>query len=245
MAATSVRPYFIVAGADDLIRFLEQTFDAEVVARFPDPGGLVMHAEVRAGDSHIEIADAGAQWTPVAAPMHAYVDDVDTTYKRALAAGASSLYEPLEQDYGDREAGVVDQRGIVWFLATYLEEGGPRRPGFGTLNSGFRGIGAKQMLEFLQKAFGAVHVAGTMEHAEVRIGETMMELSEAHGQWGPTLGAFHLFATDCDAVYDAAVRAGATSLYEPEDKPYGERSGGMVDPWGNQWFIGTPIQAAT
>jgi uncharacterized glyoxalase superfamily protein PhnB len=93
------------------------------------------------------------------------------------------------------------------------------------------------MLEFLKRVFGAEHVAGGVEHAEIRLGETMLELSEAHGRWGPTKGAFHVFVSDCDAVYREALRAGATSMYEPEDKPYGERSAGVTDPWGNQWYI--------
>lgn len=237
---TSVRPYFIVKGADDLIGFLQQTFDAEVVMRVPTPEGKVMHAEIRVGDSLVEMGDAGEQWQPIAAPVHAYIDNVDEAYRRAIAAGATSLYEPVEQPYGDREAGVVDQRGIQWFLATRLE-GGPRPAGYGTLTTGFRATGAKEMLAFLEKAFGAVHVSGGVEHAEVRLGETMIELSEAHGQWGPTRGAFHLFVSDCDTVYAEALRAGATSIWAPEDKPYGERSGGVTDAWGNQWYIATPV----
>lgn len=233
-----LRPYFIVKGADDLIAFLQQTFDAELILRAPAPGGTVMHAEVRVGDSFVEMGDAGEQWQPIGAPVHVYLENVDEAYRRAIAAGATSLYGPVDQPYGDREAGVVDPRGIEWFLATRLE-GGPRPAGFGTVTTGFRATGAKEMAAFLSKAFGAVRVSGSMEHAEIRVGETMIELSEAHGQWGPTRGAFHLFVSDCDAVYAEALRAGATSLWAPENKPYGERSGGVTDPWGNQWYIAT------
>lgn len=240
VAVTAVRPYLIVKGADDLIAFLQKTFDAELLMRVPAPGDTVMHAEVLVGDSHIEMGDAGEQWQPIAAPLHVYIENVDEAYRRAIAAGATSLYEPVNQPYGDREAGVVDQRGIQWFLATRLE-GGPRPAGYGTVTTGFRATGAKGMVEFLTKAFGAVHVSGGVEHAEIRLGETMIELSEAHGEWGPTRGAFHLFVSDCDAVYAEALRAGATSLFVPEDKPYGERSGGVTDPWGNQWYIATPL----
>jgi len=240
VTVTEVRPYLIVRGADDLIAFLQRTFDAELLGRVPAPGGTVMHAEVRVGDSVIEMGDAGDQWQPLAAPMHIYLDDVDGTYRRAIAAGAESLYEPMDQPYGDREAGVRDARGIEYFIARRLENG-PRPAGYGTVTTGFRAAGARRMLEFLQKAFGAEHVAGGMEHAEVRLGGTMIELSETHGQWGPTRGGFHLYVTDCDAVYAEALRAGATSLYTPEDKPYGERSAGVTDAWGNQWYIATPI----
>ena len=72
----------------------------------------------------------------------------------------------------------------------------------------------------------------------------MMELSEAHGQWKPTKGGFHLFVEDCDAVYEQALRAGATSITPPENKPYGERGAAVADPAGNQWFIATPLPAS-
>ena len=85
---TGVRPYLIVNGADDLIAFLQQTFDAEVVARVPAPGDTVMHAEVRVGDSFIEMGDAGGQWEPIASPLHVYIDNVDEAYRRAMAASA-------------------------------------------------------------------------------------------------------------------------------------------------------------
>ena len=238
---TEVRPYLIVPGADELIAFLEQAFDAEVVMRAPTPEGKVMHAEVRVGDSVIEMGDAGEQWTPIAAPLHVYIDDVDGAYRRAMAAGATSLYAPVDQPYGDREAGLRDTRGIEWFLAKRVA-GEPRPAGLGTVTTGFRATGAKEMLAFLEKAFGAIHVSGSMEHAEVRLGATMLELSEAHGEWGPTRGAFHIFVSDCDAVYAEALHAGASSMWAPEDKPYGERSAGVTDAWGNQWYIATPLK---
>jgi PhnB protein len=239
VTVTGVRPYFIVNGADALIAFLKDAFDAEVLMRVPTPDGSVMHSELRVGTSMIEIGDAGGQWQPLMAPMHIYLENADEAYRRAIAAGAKSLYEPMDQPYGDREAGVVDARGIEYFIATRVE-GGPVPAGFGTVTTGFRVKGAQQMLEFLQQAFGAEHVSGDIAHAELRLGETMIELSEARGAWGPTRGGFHLFVSDCDAAYAEALRAGATSLYEPEDKPYGERSAGVTDAWGNQWYIATP-----
>lgn len=236
----SLRPHLMVDGVDDLIAFLERTFDAEVLLRVPAPGGKVLHAEVRLGDSVLELADVFGQWKPLAAPLHVYLENVDEIYGRAIAAGATSLYEPTNQSYGDREGGFVDSWGIEWFVARRLE-GGPRPPGYETVTTGFRAAGAQRLLGFLTEAFGAVHLSGTTEHAEIRLGRTILELSEAHGRWGATRGGFHLVVDDCDAVYNDAIRAGATSLYPPADKPYGERAAGVTDPWGNQWYIGTPL----
>lgn len=246
-AANSVRPYFILDGASKFIDFVQKAFDAEVLVNVPTPEGNVMHAEVRIGDSFVEMGDTGGKWARVAPPLHVYLEDVDDAYARALRAGATSQYAPMNQPYGDREAGIVDPTGVEWFLATRLE-GGPRPKGFGTVTTGLRAAGAGRVIEFLQSAFGAVEVdrsagpSGEIHHAELRIGETMVEVGEAHGQWGPTKGGFHLFVDDCDAVYEQAVRAGGTGVMPPADKPYGERSGQVDDPWGNQWFIATPIR---
>ncbi|HEV7768406.1 MAG TPA: VOC family protein [Thermoanaerobaculia bacterium] len=244
--ATHLRPYLIVNGATDLIAFLQKTFDAEVLLNVPTPTGTVMHAEVRVGDSILEMGDANERWTTIAAPQHVYIDDVDEAYRRALDAGATSIYEPTTQPYGDREAGVVDRFGIQWFIATHQGESS-RPPGFSTVTSGFIAADAEATLAFLQKAFGAVELGrttlptGAIQHAEIRIGETMVELSEAHDRWTATKGAFHLFVDDCDAVYARSLRAGGTSLMPPEDKPYGERSASVEDPFGNQWYIATPL----
>ena len=246
LTANRVRPYFIIEGASQFLDFMTKAFDANVLVNMPMPDGSVMHAAVQIGDSIVEMGDSGGRWTRVAPPLHVYLENVDDAYARAIAAGATSQYAPMDQPYGDREAGIVDPTGVEWFLATRLE-GGPRPQGYGAVTSGFRAEGAHRLIEFLQNAFGAVETdrtsgpSGEVRHAELRLGETMIEVSEAHGQWGPTTGGFHLFVDDCDAVYEQAIRAGGTGVMEPSDKPYGERSGQVNDAWGNQWFIATPI----
>ena len=59
------------------------------------------------------------------AGLYVYVNDVDTTYKRALQAGAKSISEPTDQIYGDRGAGVVDPFGITWWIGTHKEDVSP------------------------------------------------------------------------------------------------------------------------
>jgi PhnB protein len=69
------------------------------------------------------VADAqGDEYKPMAAGIHLYVEDCDVTYKRAIGAGATSVREPQDQFYGDRSAGVNDQFGNKWWIATHKED---------------------------------------------------------------------------------------------------------------------------
>jgi uncharacterized glyoxalase superfamily protein PhnB len=123
---STVTPYLVVEGADRLLAFMERAFGA--VQAFPPmrDGGKVMHAEVRIGDSVVMLADASAEWRPLPAMLHLYVDDdVDAVYRRALDAGATSLREPADQFYGDRTATVRDAGGVVWSIANHVEDVAP------------------------------------------------------------------------------------------------------------------------
>ena len=83
----------------------------------PTSGGRI-HAEVRIGDSMVMMGDASPEWEPMPGSIHLYVDDADAAYKRALQAGATTLMEPADQDYGDRMAGAKDPFGNIWWIAT-------------------------------------------------------------------------------------------------------------------------------
>ena len=77
-------------------------------------------------------------------------------------------------------------------------------------------------------------------HAKIRIGDSIIEMGEAHGQWGPMPATIHLYVSDTDAVYRQAMAAGAAkSLSEPADQPYGDRMAGVEDACGNRWYIAT------
>ncbi len=118
----SVTPYLIVEGAERLIEFLQQAFGAEEIFRTNQPDGTIGHTELRIGDSIVELAQGNEKWPPRPCSLHLYVPDCDATYRRALAAGATSLMEPEDAFYGDRAAGVADPSGNHWFLATRQEE---------------------------------------------------------------------------------------------------------------------------
>lgn len=115
----TVTPYLIVADAAHLIAFAVATFGAAEIRRDLRPDGTIMNAEIGIGDSIVELADAGAAWPARQGALHVYVRDTDDTYRRALDAGATSLYEPADMDYGERSAGVTDPTGNHWYIATY------------------------------------------------------------------------------------------------------------------------------
>jgi uncharacterized glyoxalase superfamily protein PhnB len=107
---------------------------------------------------------------------------------------------------------------------------------------------AEAQIDFLQKAFGAEETyrhtddKGRVGHAEVRVGSSMLMIGQARDQWTPKPACFYLYVEDVDALYKRAVAAGGKKLQEPANQPYGDRSGGVEDSLGNQWWIGTHIE---
>jgi PhnB protein len=118
----AVTPYLNVKGAAKLIDFLKQAFGAEEVERFKMPNGTIMHAEVKIGDSRIMISEAGDQAPATESAIYLYVNDVDGTYKRALAAGGKQLMEVSDKFYGDRSGSLQDPCGNRWWVATHKED---------------------------------------------------------------------------------------------------------------------------
>jgi len=117
---TTASPYLIVAGAGGTIEFLKEAFGATELRRYPDSNGQLRHAEVRVGDTVIMLADGVEGWPPQPAYVHVYVPDVDVTYTRALAAGATSVQEPVKKDDEDKRGGVKDAGGTTWWIATRI-----------------------------------------------------------------------------------------------------------------------------
>jgi PhnB protein len=241
-----VEPHLPVQGASRLIDFLQQAFAAQETSRHTRPDGSIAHAEVRIGDSVIGTGDATAlQPSPTA--IHLYVPNADAVYERAVHAGATSTQEPTDQPYGDREAGVKDPFGNRWYIATH--KGDTYIPaGLHSINSYLHPHGAPQLIDFLKRAFGAEEAFrtqapdGTVVHAKIRIGESIVEMGEAHGPYQPMPTVYHLYVNDTDAVYRHALEAGGHSLSQPADQAWGYRNAGVQDPSGNQWWINAPIE---
>lgn len=117
----SVSPYLVVNGADATIAFLVEVFSAIELRRIPNDAGKLIHAEIRIDDTVVMIADGGDGWSPMPSHVHIYVSDVDATYKRAIAAGAISVQEPIKKDDEDKRSGVKDAGGTTWWIATKVE----------------------------------------------------------------------------------------------------------------------------
>jgi PhnB protein len=108
----TVTPRLVVHDPAHLVRFLHQAFGAS--GDFTADAPSVM----RIGDSIVMVSGAGPR-DPMPAFLYLYVDDVDSTYQRALEAGAVSLEEPADMPYGDRRAMVKDPFGNDWQIATH------------------------------------------------------------------------------------------------------------------------------
>jgi uncharacterized glyoxalase superfamily protein PhnB len=119
----TVTPYLVVTGAAKTIEFLKKAFGAEVAFEpMKRPDGLIMHAELKIGDSMVMLGDASERAEPTRSMLHLYVPNVDAVYQRAVAAGAASTMEPMDQFYGDRTSSVKDPAGNTWFIATHKED---------------------------------------------------------------------------------------------------------------------------
>jgi PhnB protein len=248
---TTLTTYLVAQDADGLIQFMTKAFGAEETFRSGPGSEGGLHCEVRIGDSMLMVGGGGAgmKWrgTPMPSAFHIYVPHCDATYARALEAGAASIAEPADQDYGERTATVKDAAGNFWYIATYKGES-YKSEGAPTLQPYLHPLRAEPVINFMKRAFGAEELGryaapdGVIHHTTVRIGNAHMEMGEAHGPYQPMPTMFYLYVEDCDALYKRAMSAGATSISEPKDQPYGDRSGGVVDPFGNKWYIATHVK---
>lgn len=240
----TVTPYLITARALELMDFMKNVFGASERARHLEPSGRLMHGEMLLGDSVVELSDGSPQYPPSPAALHVYVPDVDDTYARAIAAGAATIFEPSDQPYGDRAAGIKDIGGNHWYLATHLGTGGYLPAGMYSVTPFLHPTEADAMIRFLLEALGGEELNRKMDgsrvaYAKVRVGTGLVELGQPLPNAHAMIASTHVYVPDCDAVYEQALAAGGTSIHPLIDQPYGERSGGVRDPQGNQWWIAT------
>ena len=118
-----ITPYLIVDDAAGFIDFLSKAFGGVERLRIPMPGGTIGHAEVEINGAVIMVSDvAGTDFQTTRSLIHHLVEDVDSAYKRAIEAGATSIAEPETQFFGDRMGHVLDPSGNRWVLSTHVED---------------------------------------------------------------------------------------------------------------------------
>ena len=244
-----VTPYLVAADGLAQLEFVKQAFGAEELERVVMPTGV--HAEARMGDSILMMGGGipGKKFPGTLQPqaLHMYVEDADAVYRKALAAGAISIDEPRDQEYGERSATIQDPAGNFWYIATH--KGGNYVPqGFHNVNPYLHPLRAEPFIHFLKRAFNAEEVAkyaspnGVVNHAVVRVGDSLLEMGEAHGKYQPMEAMFYLYVANMEAVYRQAIAAGATSFQEPTDQPYGDRNAAVKDAFGNKWYIAMHVK---
>jgi PhnB protein len=243
-AVHTVTPFICVPEGARLIEFIKHAFDGEETNRHSHgPDGFV--AGLKIGDSDLLVMGGESfRGEECTAALHVYVKDCDATYQRALDAGAfvigsPGVGEPADRPYGERAAFVSDPFGNYWFIATRM---GPNYvpSDLGHVTPCLIPANAAPVIDFLKQAFGAqvegLHEqAGRMVHAFIRIGEAMLEMSEAEEEKLHRCGLY-LHTDDVDAVYYRALAAGAISILPPADQLYGDRLAILEDPAGNRWF---------
>jgi uncharacterized glyoxalase superfamily protein PhnB len=235
----------VINRAAEFIEFLKSAFGGVERLRVPTPDGKIMHAEVAIGNGAIEVGDANEQHRSSPTDIHLYVDNADATFARALEAGATSIYAPTDDHpSGDRWGAATDPFGNRWYIAT-KRDWTPGPEGVPSVQPYLHLRGADKMIPFMEAAFGAETIGlhkspeGIVHHATIRIGNATLEIDEAHGEYQPKPCHLHIYVPDTDAIYAQALRAGATSIEIPQDKPYGDRAAGVKDMFGNSWFIAT------
>lgn len=127
---SSVTPYLAVHDAAAAISFYKKAFNAVEIMRMEGPNQKIGHAEIKIGDSHIMLADECSE-REIQSPKKLggagisivlYVDNVNTLYPQAIAAGGKELRPLQDQFYGDRSGTLKDPFGHVWTVSTHIAD---------------------------------------------------------------------------------------------------------------------------
>jgi len=115
--------YFHPVGAPKMIEFLKSAFNAEEIAVYRSPDGIVQHAKIRIGTSIVEMGEAHGPWQPRSMHFMVQVDDCDTAYARAMKAeGVVSVGAPANAPYGGRNGTIKDPFGNTWYLSSQVQK---------------------------------------------------------------------------------------------------------------------------
>ncbi len=126
----TLTPHLTVRDAQRAIEFYQKAFGAEVRGISHGPGGKIIHASLRIGDSILMLNDEFPDWgtlSPLSTggsgvTIHVYLENVDAAYERAVSAGATAKMPPMDAFWGDRYGQVMDPFGHKWALATHVRD---------------------------------------------------------------------------------------------------------------------------
>lgn len=121
---TSVTPWIISSSSGSLIDFLTAAFAAEEVpnSRITTGAGVVIHAAIKIGDAMVLLFDARAGWGPTPSYLNLYVEDLESTYQKALQLGSTSVTDITELWFGEKVCRILDPFGNLWWLNQRIEE---------------------------------------------------------------------------------------------------------------------------
>jgi len=240
--------YLLTTNASQLIDFFKAGFGAQEIFRVKRaPGNSVMHAELRMGDSILELSDGSGEFPPRAVWNIFYVDDADSVYAAAIRAGATAVRPPADQPWGDRTGVLKDPSGNIWEITTHHDSAHITRD-TRSIVPGFNPRGATQFIDFAKQAFDAQEAFmlkspdGKVAHARIRVGDSILAVVEGSGELQSMPFHLHMYVPDIDAVYQSALRAGAKSLRPPRNEPYGDRAATVEDTFGNLWSVATHMK---
>jgi PhnB protein len=178
-------------------------------------------------------------------PASPFVSGDGTYHHMSLSAIVILSAKNRRKIYRSRNGGLVPTSEETAMAAQVK----PVPEGFHTVTPYLVVDGAEKIIRFMKEAFGAQTVFepmarpdGKIMHAEVRIGDSILMISDSSERAQATPATLHLYVPNVDAVYQKAVKAGAVSEMEPANQFYGDRSSGVRDPAGNRWYIGTHVE---
>ena len=117
---STITPYFFVKDAESFVEFLVNAFGAIEVLRSLRPDGRIANAQVRVGTSMVMTSEADGCYPPMSSAFYLYVENADQSMSQAIAAGALLEMEASDMPYGDRQGGVKDPHGNIWWISQRL-----------------------------------------------------------------------------------------------------------------------------
>jgi PhnB protein len=116
----TVFPYIFVRNAESYLTFLKNAFGARELGRSVR-NNQIANARMQIGTTAFMVSDAGDSIQPTQSAFYIYVENADESYAQALSSGARSMFSPVEMPYGDKQGGITDPCGNIWWISQRLD----------------------------------------------------------------------------------------------------------------------------